>query len=90
MELLSNQYQAHLVENLVEQCEKRLLKIIEESYLKSPYIQQKDLMAELKVGYQYVRKLERQGLKRVQIDPQDKTVFYKRKDVYELLDKLAE
>ena len=90
MELLSNQYQAHLVDNLVAQCEERLLHIIEQNYNRPPYIQQKDLMELLSVGYQYIKKLEAQGLKKVKLDPKDRTVFYKLEDVYKLLDKLAE
>lgn len=89
MELLSNEYQAHLVDNLVAQCEKKLLHIIEQHYNRFPYIQQKDLMELLGVGYQYIKKLEARGLKRVQLDPNDRTIFYKLKDVYDLLDKYA-
>ena len=44
----------------------------------------------LGVGYQYIKKLEAQGLKKVKLDPKDRTVFYKLEDVYKLLDKLAE
>ena len=54
------------------------------------YIQQKELLEELKIKPLYLRKLEARGLKRIKLNKRDKTVFYKRADVYKLLDKLAE
>ena len=89
MEMLSNQYQAHLVNNLVAMCKEELLRIIEQNYNRPPYIQQKDLMELLGVGYQYIKKLEALGLKKVKFG-NDRTVFYKLEDVYKLMEEHAE
>jgi len=88
--LLSKEVEETLVNNLIDQCAKRILTTLENHYTKPPYVQQKEIMAELGVNYAYFKKLEAQGLKRVKIDPNDKTVFYKRSDVYALMDRLAE
>jgi len=90
MNLLSQETETTLVNNLIELCDKRIITTLENHYVKPPYVQQKDLMEELGVSYGYFKKLEAQGLKRVKIDPRDKTIFYKRSEVYELMDQLAE
>ena len=90
MNLLSPEAQQQLVTNLVTQCDQRIIEVLEQNYAKPPYIQQKELMAELGVNYPYLKKLEDHGLKRVKLDPKDKTIFYRRSDVYQLFDELAE
>jgi len=90
MNLLSKEAEAELVDRLVAKCTEKLLSVIENEYLKSPYIQQKSLMSETEITYPFLKKLEARGLKRVKLDDKDKTVFYKRSDVFELMDQLAE
>lgn len=90
MNLLSPEAQSQLVLNLVDQCSEKLFRVIENYYIKSPYVQQKALMEELGISYSYLKKLEAHGLKRVKLDEKDKTIFYKREDVFKLMDSLAE
>ena len=90
MNLLSNEMENELVTNLVAQCSKKLFAVIENQYNRSPFVQQKVLMEELGIGYSYLKKLEAKGLKRVKLDEKDKTIFYKRADVFNLMDQLAE
>ena len=89
MQLLSKESEKVLVGSLIEMVDKKIITTLEQHYLKPPYVQQKDLMKELNVSYGYFKKLEAQGLERVKIDPKDKTIFYKRSDVYALMDELA-
>jgi len=90
MNLLSENTEKNLVYNLINLCEKHLLSVIEREYYKPEYVKQKQLLQELGINYAYLKKLEANGLKRVKLDPEDKTIFYKRKDVYALFDQLAE
>ena len=90
MNLLSKEAQTELVTNLVAQCSEKLFETLENEYNRSPFVQQKALMEELGIGYTYLKKLEAHGLKRVKLDDKDKTIFYKRTDVYNLMDQLAE
>ena len=90
MNLLSKEMESELVTSLVSQCSEKLLAVIENQYNRSPYIQQKALMEELDITYPYLKKLESRGLKRVKLDDKDRTVFYKRSDVFNLMDQLAE
>ncbi|SJZ49490.1 hypothetical protein SAMN02745116_00533 [Pilibacter termitis] len=54
-----------------------------------PYIQQKELLKELGVSYTWLKKLERNGLKRISLGENDRVVFYSRVQVYALLERLA-
>jgi|GEM_PF-2653754 len=90
MNLLSPEVEKELVDRLVEQCTEKLLSVIEQNYHQFPYVQQNELMNEMNISYPYLKKLESRGLKRVKLDSKDKTIFYKRRDVVELMDKLAE
>jgi len=90
MQLLSKESETVLVENLVELVDKRIVEVLERNYNRSPYANQKEIMSELGVSYAYFKKLEAQGLRRVKIDPNDKTIFYNRSEVYKLLDQLLE
>lgn len=88
MSLLSPQAERSLVVNLMNTLDKQISEIAKNNYNKPPYIQQRELMEELGVNYAYLRKLEAQGLARIKIDSKDRTIFYKRSDVYDLMDKL--
>ena len=87
MNLLSPEIEINLVDKLLELCEERVIGAIEQRFMKPPYIQQKELIVELGISHSYLRKLETFGLQRIQLDALDKNVFYKRTDVYELLEK---
>ena len=90
MNLLSSETEIALIDNMVELCNKHIARAMESQYAKAPYIQQKELLEELNINPAYLKKLEAHGLKRIKIDPNDRTVFYKRADVYKMFDRLAE
>jgi len=90
MKILSEETEKELMHNLIAIYRSEIKKVTENQLSKPPYIQQKAIMKELGVGYDYFKKIEARGLKRVKLDPKDKNVFYRREDVYKLMDKLAE
>ena len=89
MNLLSKEMEKELVEGLLDICEEKISQALEVRTTQAPYIQQKNILKELDVGYDYFKKFEALGLKRVKIDPNDRIIFFKRSDLYELMDGLA-
>lgn len=53
-------------------------------------VQQSELMKELKIKRPYLLKLEKYGLKRIQLEENDRTVFYSRKQLNEVMTKYAQ
>lgn len=53
-------------------------------------VQQAELMKELKIKRPYLLKLEKYGLQRIQLEENDRTVFYSRKQLNELMAKYAQ
>ena len=88
-EILSDQAKRSLFVLIADKVVPQIAEVIKQHYEKPPYIQQKELIEELGITYAVFKKLEAHGLKRTRLEPNGRTIFYKRSDVYELMDKLA-
>ncbi|ANS47591.1 hypothetical protein BM86_11800 [Bacillus thuringiensis] len=53
-------------------------------------VNQSVLMKELGIKYGFLRKMERHGLQRIQLEENDRTVFYSRKQLNEFMAKYAQ
>jgi len=56
---------------------------------KSRYIRQRELMDEMGILYVDIRKLEAHGLKRIKFEENARVIFYDRKNLDEVLERLA-
>lgn len=89
MSLLSEQAERKLTQSVLTRLDKLVESKIEQSK-KFSYIQQSELMLELGISITYLSKLKAHGLKQVILEDGDRTVWYKRSQLEELMDELAE
>lgn len=89
MSLLSEQAERELTQSVLTRLDKLVDSKIGQSQ-KFPYVQQSELLKELRISTTYLTKLKAHGLKQVQLEENDRTVWYKRSQLEELMDQLAE
>ncbi|HDR6755644.1 TPA: hypothetical protein QCV70_002488 [Bacillus cereus] len=68
----------------------RLIEQRERERVHFPYIQQSQLKRELGISKTYLAKLIVHGLKEVKLEENDRTTWYKRSQLVQLMDDLAE
>ncbi len=89
MSILSEQAERELAQAALARLDKLIDARIEQ-LREFPYVQQSELMAELKISTTYLTKLKAHGLKQVILEDGDRTVWYKRSQLEDLMDELAE
>lgn len=89
MSLLSEQAERELTQSVLTRLDKLVDSKIGQNQ-KFPYVQQSELLKELRISTTYLTKLKAHGLKQVQLEENDRTVWYKRSQLEELMDQLAE
>ncbi|MEB9610560.1 hypothetical protein P4J23_10915 [Bacillus cereus] len=89
MSLLSHDSEKE-IESIISKAVDRVLEARERQQPINDIINQKTLMQELNISYTFIKKMEAHGLKRLQFDSESRTVFYSRKQLYSLFDRLAQ
>ena len=87
--ILSEETEQKLIKSFLERLDSAV-EAREMQHKEFPYMQQAKLLKELGISTTYLTKLKAHGLKQVQLEENDRTVWYKRSAVEELMDSLAE
>ncbi|MGF2003810.1 hypothetical protein ACQUE4_07830 [Lactococcus lactis] len=89
MSLLSSEAEQELAQSVLNRVDKLVDARIEASR-EFPYVQQAELLKDLKISTTYLTKLRAHGLKQVILEDGDRCVWYKKSDVESLMDELAQ
>lgn len=89
MSVLSEQAEHEIAIGALD-CLDKLVEIRMRQMNKFPYIKQSEMMEELGISTTYLPKLIKAGLKKVVLEKGDTTIWYKRSQLIELFDQLAE
>ncbi|AYG01452.1 hypothetical protein [Lactococcus allomyrinae] len=88
-QILSERTEQELAQGVLQRLDK-LIEQREQLNKPFPYVQQSELMKELGVSTTYFSKLKLHGLKQVILEDGDRTVWYSKQQLAELMDSLAE
>ncbi|MGV9046598.1 hypothetical protein ACN9S9_12810 [Lactococcus lactis] len=89
MSILSFEAEQELTQSVLNRVDK-LVEARVEQLREFPYVQQAELLKDLKISTTYLAKLRAHGLKQVILEDGDRTVWYKKSQLESLMDSLAE
>ena len=87
--ILSEQTEREIAQSLLTRFDELVIKR-EQQQNKFPYIQQAELLRELKISTSYLEKLKKHGLKQVVLEDGDRLIWYSKRQLATLMDDLAE
>jgi hypothetical protein len=82
--IFSDRIQADLAQEFLEEF-KALRVVAEKSVNKSDYVQQKELLKELRISYSKLKELERYGLRPIKFGDDSRTIWYSRRQLDEVM-----